>query len=129
MMSDPTAGREAILEQLGCILSSAAFQGAERSRKLLSFLVERTARGQADEIKEYTLGTEVLGRSESFDPRTDPIVRAEASRLRQRLELYYATEGRAAPLMIRLPKGSYIPEFEQHPAVLEPGTVLKAKAV
>jgi serine/threonine-protein kinase len=105
-MPSPAADREAILEQLGRVLSSQAFRGAERSRKLLSFVVERTADGQADAVKEYTLGTEVLGRSDSFDPRTDPIVRAEASRLRQRLELYYAAEGRSDSLVITLAKGS-----------------------
>jgi hypothetical protein len=37
-------------------------------------------------LKEYTLGAEALGRGTSFDPRTDPIVRAEVSRLRGRLD-------------------------------------------
>lgn len=110
-MQSPAADREAILGQLGRILSSEAFKGSERSRKLLRFVVERTADGHADAIKEYTLGTEVFGRPDTFDPRTDPIVRAEASRLRQRLELYYATEGRSDSLSITLPRGSYIPEF------------------
>src|SRR5262249_38312081 len=42
---------------------------------------------------------------------------AEASRLRQRLELYYAAEGRPDSLAITLPKGSYIPEFERETIV------------
>ena len=40
-----------------------------------------------------------------------PIVRAEVSRLRGRLERYYATEGRNDPIRIMLPRGSYVPEF------------------
>lgn len=118
-MPSSSKDREAILEQLGRILGSEAFRGSERSRNLLSFLVERTAGGLSDTLKEYTLGTEVLGRRDSFDPRTDPIVRAEASRLRQRLELYHATEGRSDSFVITLPKGSYVPEFEDR---LEPDT-------
>jgi len=121
--------RDAILEQLRRVLGSEAFKGAERSRKLLTFVVERTVGGSPDAIKEYTLGTEVLGRTDSFDPRTDPIVRAEASRLRQRLELYYATEGRSDSLWITLPKGSYIPEFARQAAVGEAAPAPKAKSL
>ena len=103
--------REAILEQLGTVLSSRVFQGAERSKTLLRFLVEQTVSGQDDRLKEYTLGSEALGKGDSFDPRIDPIVRAEASRLRTRLERYYATEGRTNSIVIKLPKGSYVPQF------------------
>ncbi|MDX6560151.1 MAG: hypothetical protein QOF72_3200, partial [Blastocatellia bacterium] len=102
---------ESILEQLGKILASALFENAGRSRALLKFVVEAAVNNQADRLKEYTLGAEALGRGDSFDPRTDPIVRAEASRLRSRLERYYATVGQADPIIISLPKGSYVPQF------------------
>ena len=65
-----------------------------------------------DRLKDYTLGAEALGRGDDFDRRTDPIARVEASRLRSRLELYYATEGASDPVIITLPKGSYVPVFE-----------------
>ena len=48
----------------------------------------------------------------AFDPRSDSIVRVEVSRLRGRLDLYYATEGASDPVRIRVPKGSYVPTFE-----------------
>ena len=67
---------------------------------------------QPDRLKEYTIGSEALGRGDSFDPRTDPIVRAEASRLRNRLQRSYATNGVADTVLITLPKGSYVPQFE-----------------
>jgi Tol biopolymer transport system component len=102
---------ESISEQLGKILSSSLFANADRSRALLKFVVEQALDGHTDRLKEYTLGAEALGRGDSFDPRTDPIVRAEASRLRTRLEHYYASEGRADPVEIALPKGSYVPQF------------------
>jgi len=99
------------LAALARVLSSPAFNRAERSSTLLRFLVERTIAGEADRLKEYTIGAEALGRGASFDPRTDTIVRAEASRLRTRLERYYETDGRADQIAIVLPKGSYVPQF------------------
>ena len=104
-----------ILEQLARVLSSDGFRRAERSSVLLRYVVEQTVNGRADRLKEYTLGVEALGRGDSFDPRTDPIVRAEASRLRARLERYYETEGANDPLILLLPKGTYVPSFSPRP--------------
>ena len=106
------APREVILEQLERMLASDTFAGAERSRVLLKFLVEHVLENQPDRLKEYTIGSEALGRGDSFDPRIDPIVRAEASRLRNRLERYYATKGVADTVLITLPKGSYVPQLQ-----------------
>ncbi len=103
---------DAVRSELEKVLTSASFQGAGRSGKLLRFLVERTVSGLGGELKEYTLGSEALGRGETFDPRTDSIARVEASRLRSRLEHYYAAEGRTDPVWITLPKGAYLPKFE-----------------
>ena len=104
--------REAILEQLSRILASPVFQGAERSSALLRYLVERSASGDTARIKEYTVGTEALGKGASYDPRTDPVVRAEALRLRNRLEKYYAEQGKNDALLITLPKGTYVAQFQ-----------------
>ena len=41
----------------------------------------------------------------------DPIVRAEAPRLRIRIEECYRTEGQSDRLVVTLPKGSYVPQF------------------
>jgi hypothetical protein len=101
--------REAVLQELKKVLGSETFSGAGRSTTLLTFLVEQTLDDRSDRLKEYTLGADALGRGESFDPRTDPIVRAEASRLRARLERYYGSEGRADTVVITLPRGSYVP--------------------
>lgn len=100
-----------MLEQLERVLASAGFQGAARSRALLTFLVEQTVGGRTERLKEYTIAVEAMQKGEDFDPRTDPIVRAEASRLRGRLERYYAADGRDDPVLIVLPKGSYAPQI------------------
>lgn len=114
------APRESILEQLERILASDTFAGAERSRALLRFLVEHAVENQSDRLKEYTIGSEALGRGDAFDPRTDPIVRAEASRLRSRLERYYATDGAADTVLITLPKGSYVPHLRRRAIPVAP---------
>ena len=67
---------DAVSRQLTRILDSATFQGAARSQQaLLRFLVQETVQGRSDRLKEYTLGAEGLGQGETFDLRTDPIVR------------------------------------------------------
>lgn len=110
-MSGFDGDRDAVLAQLERVLASATFRQAERSAGLLRYLVERGLRDSGDRVKEYTVGVEALGRAKGFDPRTDPIVRAEVSRLRGRLERYYSGEGVADPLIIELPKGTYAPRF------------------
>jgi eukaryotic-like serine/threonine-protein kinase len=120
------AGR--VRAQLDRILTSAAFAKAERAGRFLRFVVESTLDGRAGEIKESVIGVEVLGRSSSFDPKTDPIVRVEAGRLRARLSSYYQSEGNGDRDLIALPKGGYVPEFSErqspapaqkaHPALL-----------
>lgn len=112
MGTTATEPASAVLVELEKVLSSPLFEGSERSAKLLRFVVEQALGGHADRLKEYTLGTEALGRGQSFDPRIDPIVRSEVSRLRARLEKYYLGEGQSDPIVIVLPKGSYAPRFE-----------------
>src|SRR6185295_16729736 len=87
-------------------------QNAERASRFLRFVVEHSIRGDAD-LKEYIIGVEVFSRSDSYDPRTDPIVRAEAQRLRAKLEEYYTGEGRGDAIRIIVPKGTYAPSFQR----------------
>jgi len=86
------------------------------SPRLVAFLrhvVERTLAGRCAEIKSYTIAVEAFGRNPSFDPQADPIVRVEAGRLRHALAHYYADAGRNDPLVIELPRGSYVPLFHE----------------
>jgi eukaryotic-like serine/threonine-protein kinase len=107
----PTMDPDAVRSQLQRILRSAAFSDAERGSRFLRFVVEAALDGRANEIKESVIGVEVLARSTSFDPKTDPIVRVEAGRLRARLSAYYESEGKGDSLLISLPKGRYVPDF------------------
>lgn len=98
------------------IVESPDFAASERLQAFLEFVVETTLQGQTDRIKGYTIGTEVFGRSEDFDPQVDPIVRVEAGRLRRRLEHYYLAEGASDPILIEIPKGGYVPRFSYRDA-------------
>src|SRR5579872_3459656 len=108
-----TIPEEAIRRQLDRLLESRTFANAERLRGFLRFVVQETLAGRREAIKEYSIGREVCGRPASFDPKADPIVRVDASRLRSRLDAYYETEGVHDAVRIQLPKGAYIPAFEQ----------------
>ena len=104
---------ERVRAQLDRILAGASFVDAERASTFLRFVVERALAGRISEIKESVIAVEVLGRTPSFDSRSDPIVRVEAGRLRDRLSSYYEDQGEADPVVISLPKGGYVPEFSE----------------
>ena len=55
----------------------------------------------------------VRTRCPTFDPQHDPVVRIEAAKLRRRLERYYLTAGQQDPIRIDIPKGTYVPTFEE----------------
>src|ERR1041385_6663591 len=107
---------KAIRQQLDRILSSVTFQQVERLKRFITFIVTEAAAGRGDGLKEYVVGVQVFGKEPSFDPRTDPIVRVQARRLRARLSRYYEEEGRNEELRIELPKGSYAPLFHRQSA-------------
>lgn len=112
-MSDHQAiPKDRVQEELERVLSSRGFANAGRLSRLLRHSVEKTLAGQADQLKEYSVGMEVFDRDEKYDPRVDSIVRVEAGRLRSRLDEYYGSDGANAPVRISLPRGAYAAQFE-----------------
>ncbi|MCP4334685.1 MAG: hypothetical protein GY785_18685 [Gammaproteobacteria bacterium] len=99
---------------LARILGSKSFARTKRVGPFLSFVVEEAFAGRGSRLKAFTIAQEIYGRDETFDPRTDTIVRVEAGRLRHRLTQYYETEGRNDPVLIELPKGGYTPRFTRN---------------
>src|SRR4051812_32563629 len=97
--------------QLAKICNSPQFRTSSRLRDFLQFIVRETLVGNAQSIKEYSIGTLVYSRGALFEPKIDSIVRVDAIKLRRRLTTYYAQEGSADQLVIHVPKGGYIPEF------------------
>lgn len=80
--------------------------------RLLRYLVEHRLANDDGALREMSIGIEVFHRDPAtFDPRTDPIVRVNVSRLRERLVKHYAMFEVLPQVRIDLPKGHYIPEF------------------
>lgn len=101
-----------VQQQLERVLASPQFAETTRLNRFLRYLVDRALAGDADSLKGYAIGVDVFDRPDDFDPSLDTIVRVQAGKLRTRLDLYYAGEGRDDPLRIVIPKGSYGPVFE-----------------
>ena len=112
-MRPPHISTTAIGEELERVLASPEFRTSKRSQDFLRYVVEHAVSGQADSLKERTIGIDVFGRSTDYDPGEDATVRVKAGEVRKRLGLYYAEHGAHDPLRIELPLGTYIPEF--HP--------------
>jgi TolB-like protein/Tfp pilus assembly protein PilF len=101
----------AIRQALTRVAESPGFAASPRMRDFLGYVVEETLSGRAAEIKGFTIAMEVFGRGDKFDPANDSVVRVEAARLRRLLAAYYAAEGRDDPILIEIPKGTYVPLF------------------
>lgn len=106
---------EEIRTEIDRILTSRYFSRSRSLSRFLRFVVEQTLVGLEDDLKEYTIGVRVFERGEKFDPRIDPIVRVQASKLRERLDRYYHNEGSVDKVRIFLKPGSYVPTFEAQP--------------
>ena len=77
-------------------------------------LCKQSLGGREDQLHEQQIGVDVFGRPRDYDPSIDGIVRTHATRLRQRLELYFSQEGADDPIHIEIPRGGYVPHFYGH---------------
>jgi hypothetical protein len=98
---------EAARAQVDRLLASDTLRSAEALRKLLRFLADKTFSGEADGLKEYSVGLDALGKPPTYDPRQDSGVRLQASRLRQKLDEYYRGEGKNDAVIVELPKSKF----------------------
>jgi TolB-like protein/Flp pilus assembly protein TadD len=102
---------EQVTQALERILASPLFSRADRQSRFLRYVVQKRLAGDEAALRETVIGLEVYERPATYDPKTDPIVRVEAARLRGRLREYYETAGPGTAVRIQLPKGSYVPSF------------------
>jgi hypothetical protein len=100
-----------ILAQLELMTLDEVFRSSKRSIAFLKYVVNEALNGSADQIKERTVGSEVFGRSSSYDTDLDHVVRTAATELRKRLAIYYGDEKHRSELRISLVPGSYVPKF------------------
>jgi hypothetical protein len=111
--SDPASGptENQVREELDRVLSSHAFRLSKRCQDFLRYVVDATLAGEADTLKERTIGVEVFGRPARYHPSDDAVVRVRALEVRKRLALYYAEEGAHNAIRIEVPPGAYVAEF------------------
>ena len=99
--------KEAQRRLLERILESPHFAHASSLKRILQYLCDRSGESGPTLIKEHEIATSALGRQQSFDPKTDPIVRVSIAAIRQRLHAYFESEGRNETLRLEIPKGAY----------------------
>lgn len=96
------------------ITGSKGFAKSTLLSNFLQYVCERKLQGCEAEITEQQIGTHAFGRPAAYNPGDDNIVRNYARILRQRLDDFYAEEGREEAIRIVIPRGSYVPHFERH---------------
>src|SRR6266567_3799959 len=93
------AEREQLLAEIDRLTGSHVLHGSESLCKLLRYLAEHALHHPGVPLKEYQIATEVFG--------------MPAGRLRMKLAEYYSSEGADDPLVVELPKGTYVLSFHQ----------------
>ena len=95
---------EAMEAHVQRVAQSSLFLRAETLRKLLLYLwAHRT-----EEISEYAVATEALGRRSDFDPKIDASARVQISRLRRKLKDFYETESPGDGYILHIPMGTHV---------------------
>ena len=96
-----------LFAQIDRILHSDEFRSSDVLRRLLAYLADKAVSGEADQLKEYVIAIEGLGKPSSYDPQHNSAVRIQVGRLRQKLGEYYRTQGKDDEIIIDLPKGRF----------------------
>ena len=104
-------GREQCFQQIERLTKSHSLHSSESLCRLLRYLAEHSLDHPGVALKEYQIATEVLGRPPGFDPQSDSTVRVQAGRLRVKLAEYYNHDGANDPILVEIPKGSYVLSF------------------
>ena len=101
-----------VMAELQRIIASPGFRARKLIKKFLHYVVQESLAGRGEQLNQYTIAVNALGKTADFSPIYNPIVRIEAGRLRKLLDDYYSDVGHLNTVMIRMPKGSYQVEFQ-----------------
>jgi hypothetical protein len=104
---------------LEAVLYSQTFSRADQLKSFLKYVCEMEMAGRGQELTEYSIGIEALGRPANYSPGDDSAVRTRAFALRKKLQEFYEHEQPNAVLRIELLKGSYCPHFVESQPHLE----------
>jgi hypothetical protein len=113
-------GKQHALEQ---VLQSRTFVRSEQLRAFLRYVCSMEIEGRGDQITEYRIAVEALGRSQDYTTTEDSAVRNRAHALRVKLEELYTKELSDAPVRIDFFKGSYRPHFVVQNSQVKNGSV------
>jgi hypothetical protein len=102
--------------ELDMMLADPIFAQSARCKRFLTYIVQSTLSGNADQLKERTIGISVFDRANDYHTGDDSIVRVTANEVRKRIDQFYRESGDAHPIQIELPKGAYVPEFKIQPS-------------
>jgi hypothetical protein len=92
--------------ELQSVLASGILDRAPNLALVLTYICEKYFECATEQIKEYSVAVEALGRPAEFDQNRNSIVRVEAHRLRKRLREYYQSEGANHDVWIDIPSSS-----------------------
>ena len=94
------------------VASSVTFEKSPRLRAFFLHVCRCAIEDKSEEATEQQIGIFVYGRRPSYNPNDDNIVRSQARVLRMKLEHHFINEGKDEPVIITIPKGQYLPIFE-----------------
>src|ERR1700690_710223 len=94
------------------VASSSTFEKSPRLRAFLVHVCQCALDDRPEAATEQQIGIRVYDRPPGYNPNDDNIVRSQARLLRLKLEHHFANEGKEEPVVITIPKGRYLPVFE-----------------
>ena len=101
------------------IIHSGELGRSKTYAAILNYLAEQSINGSTP--KEVAIAMDVLGRDTDFDVGKDSIVRVHIYHLRNKLNAYYARQGKQEAWRLDIPKGQYMlvstPNTQELPAV------------
>jgi hypothetical protein len=110
-----TLDPERCWELLQQVAASASLKRATRLQELLLFVGQCALRDHRAHVAEQEIGARIFGRLADYDTSVDNIVRTNMSDLRKRIASYFEREGAAEPILMEIPRGSYLPVFSLRP--------------
>ncbi|WP_170547068.1 tetratricopeptide repeat protein [Ruegeria arenilitoris] len=113
-------------DALARLLDDSHLEGTDRLRAFLTYIVEEELSGRGADIRGKTIAQDVYGRDTADGVDPENIVRVDARRLRQLLELHYEGSGKHDPIRLCIDTGGYRPRFEA--ALTSPDMVDPVKA-
>ncbi len=99
------------VDEVQAVVSSKTFSDAPNMARLLKYLSNNHFKEKKENLNEYRIGVDALGRPPDFDPAKNSGVRVEMHRLRGKLRKYYETEGADHGTMVMLTDGHYGLQF------------------